>query len=145
MSFFTVTGCGPRRGCPRVSRLIVSGRSHSSSFSLFVLAASAHRAGLPQEPRRRNGLGSGSVCWRRTDEDQTPSFNQQLTGLLLTWINECFNQKVLQHLSDFIVPASFSALLQRLLTPIAPYGEMFLYNNPDSTPVRQHRLPLARQ
>lgn len=42
-----------------------------------------------------------------------------------------------------VVSVSFLAPLQRTLTPIAPYGEMFLYNNPEGTPVRQRTLPLV--
>lgn len=36
---------------------------------------------------------------------------------------------------------SFLAPLQRTLTPIAPYGETFLYNKYESVPVRQYTLP----
>lgn len=39
------------------------------------------------------------------------------------------------------VSVFFLASLQK--TAIAPYGEMFLYNNPESTPVRQHTSLLA--
>lgn len=35
---------------------------------------------------------------------------------------------------------SFSVPLQRTLTPIVPYGEMFLYNNPESTVVGRHTV-----
>lgn len=62
-------------GWPRVSRLIVSGQSRSSSSSsFFVFTATDHRPRSPQEPRQRKGLGRGSVCFRQTEEAHTPSW-----------------------------------------------------------------------
>lgn len=71
VSFFTVTGCGPRRVAPGLQTNSVW---LESLCFFFVFAANDHRPCFLQEPRQRNGLSSDSVCSRHTEEDQTPSW-----------------------------------------------------------------------
>lgn len=60
VSFFTVTGCGPRRVAPGLQTNSV----WPESLFFLVFASTDHRPRSPQEPRLRNGLGRGSVCLR---------------------------------------------------------------------------------
>lgn len=70
VSFFTVTGGGPRRVAPGLQTNSV----WPESLFFFVLASTDHRPRPPQEPRQRNGLGRDSACLRQTKEDQNPSW-----------------------------------------------------------------------
>lgn len=70
VSFFTVTGSGPRRVAPGLQTNSV----WPESLFFFAFASTDHRPRSLQEPRQRNGLGRDSVCLRQTEEDHTPSW-----------------------------------------------------------------------
>lgn len=90
VSFFTVTGCGPRRVAPGLQTNSV----WPESLFFLVFASTDHRPRSPQEPRLRNGLGRGSVCLRiilpvgqgKGRGREIGMLKQNLIGLLLTWI-----------------------------------------------------------
>lgn len=58
-SFFSVTGCGPRRVAPGLQTNGVW--PESLGFFFFASAANDHRPRFLPEPRQRNGLGSDAA------------------------------------------------------------------------------------
>lgn len=131
--FFTVTAGGPRRVN---AGLWTRGVRPKSLFFFFVCAASCTSCQMalapvqPVQGRTSIKVPAGAL---ESDCDVFIMFNCNLFSP-----SPLDQPKLSRHQRGLLLSLFFSAPLQRTSSVIAPYGEMCLYNNPESALVRRH-------